>query len=150
MRQFFCLRAPSGPLSRSRSGAAKRDTYRSLHHFVGIEVIWGGACRDRGRKEMGILRRAGSERLRYATALAEPFTCVGAELEILARWSAGASGRDGTRRSLFWKPRKRSMLLFTAQSCSTMSKLLFLDAIRDSWFMSECLSDPESLPVFCH
>jgi hypothetical protein len=32
---FSCLRAPSGQ-SRRGSCTAKRDTYRSLHHFVGI------------------------------------------------------------------------------------------------------------------
>jgi hypothetical protein len=32
---ILSLRAPSSQ-SRRRSGAAKRDTYRSLHHFVGI------------------------------------------------------------------------------------------------------------------
>lgn len=63
---FFCALRASEPLSRRRrSGAAKRDTYRSLHHFVGIELIWGRryVSRSRGRKEMGILRRAELEGL---------------------------------------------------------------------------------------
>merc|ERR1712080_654703 len=40
------------------SAAAGSGVLRSLHHFVGIEVIWGRRLsRSRGRKEMGILRR---------------------------------------------------------------------------------------------
>ena len=46
---FFCALREQPLSRRRRSGAAKRDTYRSLHHFVGIEVIWGRRCgRDRG------------------------------------------------------------------------------------------------------
>lgn len=101
----FFLRAPSGH-SRRRSGAAKRDTYRSLHHFVGIEVSWGGACRDRGRKEMGILRRAGPEGTEVRLA-AEGRVGVGAEMGNLGALAAGESGREGACRSLFWEARGR-------------------------------------------
>jgi hypothetical protein len=71
------------PFSGRRSGAAKRDTYRSLHHFVGIEVIWGRRLsRSRGRKEMGILRRAelGGLQLRSGDSRLGSALLVGAEM----------------------------------------------------------------------
>lgn len=67
---FLLARCRSEPLSRHcRSGAAKRDTYRSLHHFVGICRGRGGFSRSSGRKEMGILRLAGLEGLLFGDAL---------------------------------------------------------------------------------
>jgi hypothetical protein len=95
MREKFfvsCLRAPSSQ-SRRRSGAAKRDTYRSLHHFVDIEVIWGGdLSRSRERKEMDILRCAELEGLRERLRSSLPKCVRGAEKEILANQREAATG----------------------------------------------------------
>ena len=92
------------PFSGRRSGAAKRDTYRSLHHFVGcwsdlgeelVEIV--------GRKEMDILRRAELEGLqlrsvgRFATGSA---LLAAGGLQNCESWRA-ERGNYPTRRSLF-------------------------------------------------